>query len=92
MIFSDNPATDSHAHFGRYVDNDSLIAKIFCHVGTLVAKWLKPCRPVGHSFAIAGLSSVWSHCSSRYSGLFNYPYRAFAALLLLASAVTLSAG
>ena len=92
MIFSDNPATDSHAHFGRYVDNDSLIAKIFCHVGTLVAKWLKPCRPVGHSFAIAGLASIWSHCSSRYSGLFNYPYRAFAALLLLASAVTLSAG
>ena len=32
------------------------------------------------------------HTPSAYSGLFNYPYRAFAALLLLASAVTLSAG
>ena len=61
MIFSDNPATDSHAHFGRYVDNDLLIAKIFCEVGALVAKWLKPCRPVGHSFATAGLSSIRSH-------------------------------
>jgi hypothetical protein len=41
MIFSDNPATGSHAHFGRYVENDSLIAKIFCDVVTLVAQMAK---------------------------------------------------
>ena len=41
MIFSDNPAIDSHAHFSRYVDNDLLIAKIRCDVGKLVDQMAK---------------------------------------------------